>query len=264
MTVKITTDNLSNLYSLLKSNKIQEAQPDLDVCLEGCRNHLFDTSAAMPDALTDVAEVIVRRAKTLQSAHKLATLFFESALKIDPTHVRALVSYGRLHFNVQSNFAKAHQCFQAALAQDGNNVKALESMGDLLRVGGNDIQADHTLAIKHLEKALTINPKSRIALESLATLYADSVLAAKFKYDQAKQPNTSVLKAKELFERLLAEQPYNIAALSHLTNYMYFGIGGVAKDEKTAEQYCRRILALDPSHEFANIIKMDALSLSDH
>lgn len=261
---KVTSDDLSYLYGLLKSNNIQELQPSLHACVEGCRKYLIDLDdAKIPDALTDVADVLVRRTKTVQSAHDLATLFFESALKIAPTHVRTLVSYGRLHFNVQSNFAKAHQCFQQALAQDGNNVKALESMGDLLRVGGNGIQADHTLAIKYLEKALKINPKSPIALESLATLYADSVLAAKFKYDQAKQPNASVLKAKELFERLLAEQPNNVAALSHLTNYLHFGIGGVAKDENTAELYCRRILSLDPANEFANIIKLDALALSD-
>lgn len=263
MTVKITGDTLSHLYSLLNSNKIQEAQPSLDACVQACKEHSLDTSATMPDALTDVAEVIVRRAKTLQSAYDLATLFFESALKINPKHERALVRYGRLHFNVKSDFEKAHKCFQTALEQDDSNVKALESMGDLLRVGGNGIKRDLTLATHYLEKALKIDPKSQIALESLAMLHADSLLAAKLNYEQAKQPNETAKKAKELFERLLSLQPKNIAALSHLANYMYFGIGGIPKDETTAEKYCRSILAIDPSNEFANVIRLDALSLSD-
>lgn len=261
---RLTTDDVMYVYDLVSKNKLAEAQDTLDVCAEGCRKGMYDTNPEMPDALADLAEAMVKKAKTHQAAHELATLFFDSALKINPTHLRALVSYGRLLYNVQSNFAKAHRCFEAALSLDCNNIKALESLGDLLRVGGNGVDADHPQAIQLLERALSINPQSAIALESLATLYIDSVTLAKIKYDEAKKPNDSVLKAKTLFERLLKERPNNVAALSHLANMVHFGIGGVPKDEIAAAIYCKRILVLDPTNEFANIIKLDALQIDDH
>ena len=90
---------------------------------------------------------------------------FEKAAKLDPSNLSGRVLWGwTLHLAEKET--EATEVLQQVLAQDANNIPALNALGIVYLVSGN-----LTDAVKTHQQAVSLNPKNEIAHYNLALAY---------------------------------------------------------------------------------------------
>jgi len=90
---------------------------------------------------------------------------FEKAAKLDPSNLSGRILWGwTLHLAEKET--EATEVLQQVLAQDANNIPALNALGIVYLVSGN-----LTDAVKTHQQAVSLNPKNEIAHYNLALAY---------------------------------------------------------------------------------------------
>ena len=90
---------------------------------------------------------------------------FEKAAKLDPSNLSGRILWGwTLHLAEKET--EASEVLQQVLAQDANNIPALNALGIVYLVSGN-----LTDAVKTHQQAVSLNPKNEIAHYNLALAY---------------------------------------------------------------------------------------------
>jgi tetratricopeptide (TPR) repeat protein len=90
---------------------------------------------------------------------------FEKAAKLDPSNLSGRILWGwTLHLAEKET--EATEVLQQVLAQDANNIPALNALGIVYLVSGN-----LTDAVKTHQQAVNLNPKNEIAHYNLALAY---------------------------------------------------------------------------------------------
>jgi Flp pilus assembly protein TadD len=94
-----------------------------------------------------------------------AIVSFEKAAKLDPSNLSGRILWGwTLHLAEKET--KATEVLQQVLAEDTNNIPALNALGIVYLVSGN-----LTDAVKTHQQAVNLNPKNEIAHYNLALAY---------------------------------------------------------------------------------------------
>jgi len=92
------------------------------------------------------------RAAYLSKDYKTAAAIFERVVKVDPTHIKALINWG-VSLSSDGSPKEAIPKFEQALARDPNHAWAMYNLGvSLERLG------EHETAIVHYKQAVALNP----------------------------------------------------------------------------------------------------------
>ena len=236
-----------------------DAPKEMHLCAESYERDLRDVLALQ----AEVAQAIAREIRVKLTPVDQAR--FAEVRAVDPDAYEAYLR-GRYHWNRRpSEFAKAIQCFQEAIAKDSTYVAAYAGLADCLsglNVWGIVPASEGSVKAKALaQKALEMDHSSAEAHVSLAfaTMYHYDFLTAEREFERAIELNPRYTLAHQLFGWYLCtmdryEEAYaefqRAIRLDPLSSVIHAMLGNVliyARRYDQALKQCAKALELDPT-----------------
>lgn len=206
----------------------------------------------------DRADLLIIAATVAASGRDLpaAEAYLLRAIQADPAALPAYMKLGRLYVS-QRRLPEARREFQALVDRQAKPVAALTMLGILEQAEGNEPAAQ-----KHYESVLHIDPRSPVAANNLAWMYAEKGTNLETALDLAQRAAEAMPKVAEAQDTLgwvyFKRQTYDRAiavlretvALSPRTGIYHYHLGLAyegAGDVGNARASLQQALAVEPS-----------------
>ncbi len=138
------------------------------------------------------------------------------------------------------DYTSGIKAFEAAVSKDKGFLEAYFNLGMCFERTGRPLDA-----VRVYQSAADANPGNMDAEGYVGKVYLSLAKRAKEKGDTAKASEYEV-KAKAIFDRIIAENPDNVTANNALALYwLYQG------DQKTAEDFVKKVLMVEPRNVVA-------------